>query len=645
MPTSVFSDAVNLSGSVPGYPGIVISFTPQSAVIGENGHGKTCLATITAASSVPPTTYTATITGTVGGVTATTTLAITVNPAGTSVLSIGDASWSPNPATLDVDGALVSGTVTPQFNPALLPTDSVKYNCVATQVWRANAEGSVLNFRPYKGNYIIAWPNNSTSLIPSFTANFFDPGDYIIQVCVTATISHNGQGTTTLSASGYIGGTESDVDGASGVGSPSYTGPSHSSVDVGNLIRMLVLPAVAATNPVGVHSIKYQAIHDGQPYGTGHTAPSVLYVLKGSSVLFHAIAGPVGATFPATGLVWSGSSGASGTASTTTVTFITVSASTTDYKTVTAKYNGSSVTVNVIVYTLTPSLVYGKEFGPSGIKHDPDRLGIGEVVNLSYTIAPSGIDLPDSMQWSDSQTSNIPQNVLLPPFTAPSLKGDDILSLTLESGPSAGSTVQLKQTVIEPTSIYQIPKVSPEKIYHDGIGTAAPAGAPLPSAGSLRWNCLLPINVSWANVQTSENDCKPAVATGTCSADAGTYHEQGTTSELITPLWHGYAYNPKDKAWESDQVDKVELLVHAVGEGEVLFNITMNVRTLSLPDWPINGILSMPQKMTEDSTGAVTLSKGGLTTVAPLTINSAYAPYVGPFPGMSNFRGPLPNDW
>jgi hypothetical protein len=214
MPTSVFSDAVNLSGSVPGYPGIVISFTPQSAVIGENGHGKTCLATITAASSVPPTTYTATITGTVGGVTATTTLAIMVNPNAATVLSVGDGTWSSDPQ-VDVP---FTGTVTSSFNPALLPTDTVSYVWATGQVWRApdNGDASSLHFSPYTGSPP-TWPEDSTAGTPTFDADFSEPGYYIIQVSVVATILHGDKTTTVVNGAGLIGGTASDIDSGAAV--------------------------------------------------------------------------------------------------------------------------------------------------------------------------------------------------------------------------------------------------------------------------------------------------------------------------------------------------------------------------------------------------------------------------------------------
>jgi len=284
MPTSVFSDAVNLTGSVPGYPGIVISFTPQSAVIGENGHGKTCLATITAASSVPPTTYTATITGTVGGVTATTTLGITVNPAGTSVLSIGDASWSPNPAVLGPDGALVSGSVTALISASLLAGDSVSYTWTAMQVWRADPNADTLKFRPYNGSYIITWPSNSTTATPTFNATFYDAGDYIIQVSTTAKIKHADNSTTSISGSGYIGGSQSDVDGGAATADVAAgTGASHA-MDTSTPIPW---SHVQVTFPTTVNTVAITV--NGKAVANG----AIVYIQRGMPITLSAEPGVV----------------------------------------------------------------------------------------------------------------------------------------------------------------------------------------------------------------------------------------------------------------------------------------------------------------------------------------------------------------
>jgi hypothetical protein len=170
------------------------------------------MATVIASSSVVPGTYNATITGSVGTVTATTNLQIIVNAAGTSLLSIGDATWSPNPATLGPNGALVSGNVTALISPSLLAGDSVSYTWSATQVWRADPNARTLKFTPYSGNYTIAWPSNSSAATPTFNATFYDTGDYIIQVSTTAKITHSDNSVTSISGSGYIGGSQSDVD-------------------------------------------------------------------------------------------------------------------------------------------------------------------------------------------------------------------------------------------------------------------------------------------------------------------------------------------------------------------------------------------------------------------------------------------------
>jgi hypothetical protein len=55
------------------------------------------------------------------------------------------------------------------------------------------------------------WPSGTDSASPTFNATFFDAGEYIIQVNVTATIKHLGGSTTTLNATGYIGGSQSDI--------------------------------------------------------------------------------------------------------------------------------------------------------------------------------------------------------------------------------------------------------------------------------------------------------------------------------------------------------------------------------------------------------------------------------------------------
>jgi hypothetical protein len=68
-------------------------------------------------------------------------------------------------------------------------------------------------FTPYHGNEIIVWPSGTDSASPTFNATFFDAGEYIIQVNVTATIKHLGGSTTTLNATGYIGGDQSDITG------------------------------------------------------------------------------------------------------------------------------------------------------------------------------------------------------------------------------------------------------------------------------------------------------------------------------------------------------------------------------------------------------------------------------------------------
>jgi hypothetical protein len=140
---------------------------------------------------------------------------------------------------------------------------------------------------------------------------------------------------------------------------------------------------------VGVGTIKY---NDPQ---TGWTdMPDPLYVFKGTTVSFKALAVPSGAPWPYGKPVWGGSAGATGTGETTSVALNSVSSSTSDYKTVTAEC-GNTVTVNVLVYDLTGNLVPEDNF--SG--RSQTDYGLEELVGLSYTTSPSGISgLP--VQWT-----------------------------------------------------------------------------------------------------------------------------------------------------------------------------------------------------------------------------------------------------
>lgn len=143
---------------------------------------------------------------------------------------------------------------------------------------------------------------------------------------------------------------------------------------------------------VGVQSLQYL-----QP-GSGYVNVSgTLYVLVGQSVSFQAVPSPNGSSFPSGQAVWSGSSGLSGTGPAYSVTFSTPSSSTVDYQTITATCGNTSVTANVIVYNLTPTLTPQDNFEG----RDLDSYGVCEYINLNFQTTPSGISASEigGLQW------------------------------------------------------------------------------------------------------------------------------------------------------------------------------------------------------------------------------------------------------
>ena len=156
-------------------------------------------------------------------------------------------------------------------------------------------------------------------------------------------------------------------------------------------------PVSDSARIVEVASLQYK-IGDGD-----FTAmPGTLYVAKGTAVTFKAIPNPVG-VWPSGKPVWGGNTGATGTGETKEVTFVTVSTSLSDLKTVTVEC-GNTVTINVVVFSLALSadktaVVAG------GIDSDAHSCtlavtvtpaGVEGDVTFSYT-APDGVPTPDGL--------------------------------------------------------------------------------------------------------------------------------------------------------------------------------------------------------------------------------------------------------
>lgn len=127
-------------------------------------------------------------------------------------MSIGNANWLPNPANV---GDTIRGTVPATITPSA--TGAVAYSWTAGQVW-SSVTGVSGTFAPYSGNCVIGWPSGTNSPSPTFNALFFDAGHYIVQVNASARITNVDGTTTALSATGYIGGSQSDISSNDGTG-------------------------------------------------------------------------------------------------------------------------------------------------------------------------------------------------------------------------------------------------------------------------------------------------------------------------------------------------------------------------------------------------------------------------------------------
>lgn len=128
--------------------------------------------------------------------------------------------------------------------------------------------------------------------------------------------------------------------------------------------------------------VKVEKIQDSIGGGAYQDMPNPLTVAKGTTVNFKAIPNPATATWPTNKPVWGGE--ASGTGETTSATFNTVSASATDYKTVTAEC-GNTITANILILTveitIAPDwvLVYRNSNAPS-----TTATALGEPIGGTY---------------------------------------------------------------------------------------------------------------------------------------------------------------------------------------------------------------------------------------------------------------------
>jgi len=260
----------------------------------------------------------------------------------------------------------------------------------------------------------------------------------------------------------------------------------------------------AKTDSITVTVVKVSKIQYNDP-DTGWTDAGTLYVHLGTTVQFKAIPDPAGASWPSGKPVWGGTSGASGTGSTTSVTFNALSASTSDYKTVTAEC-GNTVTVNVVVFDFTGTFTPADNF--SG--RSQSQYGLEEIVALAFTTSPTGISASQAggLEWTKHSGVGAVSNAGsdgTADYDAKETAGGVTFRLTIKSGPSKGRYKSYSKTVVAPSGT-RLTRVNPNTVWHEQ-GAA--------SAGIKLYYWLDPKEVSFSELTFGEGSC-PATNKSGC---------------------------------------------------------------------------------------------------------------------------------
>lgn len=126
-----------------------------------------------------------------------------------------------------------------------------------------------------------------------------------------------------------------------------------------------------------------------------------LFIPLGTTVEFKAVA--TGAAVPVNfaSAAWSGTSGATGTGATKSVLFNAASAAKNSRKAVTVSFSNQTVTLQCVVYTLTPTVTFVDNIGGA---HSANELGVDERITLGFQTTPVGITAAEAggLKWSVS---------------------------------------------------------------------------------------------------------------------------------------------------------------------------------------------------------------------------------------------------
>ena len=512
-------------------------------------------------------------------------------PAPTYSVSVGTGSFSPNPIC---GGMTATASLTGMLN-VQNPNQEIQSS---GDSW--------------------GWSASVTGYAPDSKTAFTSPPNGIIPPAVNAP---SGSATSNVTATAYqttspgyyqvtVSATDSYTLTDSSTNPPTVTPESQSGSTTLEVVVVIV------------GDIQY---NDPQNGWTSVSGP--LYDLKGNSITLKAIPMPTDASFPSGYPTWGGSSGASGTGATTTVSPSTLSASTTDYKTITASC-GNIDSSNMVVFDLVPQATPTDNTVPN---HNSSHIGVGEKLNLSYTTLPPGLGSAQigNVSWSISGdgafTSLSPYQ-----YQAGITGGGVTLTLKIMTGSSAGGSRTLTELIFAPTLAYQVNKDG--TIYHNK-GTA--------SVGFCGWYCISPNDVSFANVQVRETDCTPSTATGSMSGYSVYYHMGGKNGPPVVAPWDNLTFDnslsaPSWRAVDYDQsgfqkpADTANYPSTGYGTGEADWQIPFSFHVTTGDPSNSSLINAVLQRVSVDNYGTATEAKGGVTVSAKVN-----DPYVGPFPPAS----------
>jgi plastocyanin len=317
--------------------------------------------------------------------------------------------------------------------------------------------------------------------------------------------------------------------------------------------------------------VAVDALWYSQPNAGFVNVPATLYVLVGQSVTFQAIRTSADSLFPPGNPVWSGSSGASGTGDTITVTFATLSATATaaDFQTVTATCGNTSVTANVIVFDLLPTMTPQDNFAG----RDLDYYGVCELIDLTFSTVPSGISQYNigGLQWQiDSGAGVLTDNGDGTGIYKCAAVADTVtLSLGITGGPMLAQKKLPPPKGIIPPTAHAMAQTPNTGLWHKNTYQSCFVNLDFWAKG--------PKNTSYKRIEVQEGESTKCVADGIFADDNDKVHTpSGGWFDLdaLVPL-KGYKWQTEDECGYENPGD--------YGDGNRSWKIFMQYREALVP--------------------------------------------------------------